>query len=62
MINCDAAVGKFDLAIAMIARDWRGNLVFAYSIKVNTNIPVQVEAKTLRLVVSTVQAEADALR
>ena len=52
-INCDAAVGKFDSAIAMIARDWRGNLVFACSIKVNTNIPVQVEAEALRWAVST---------
>uniref|UniRef100_A0A7N2M5I5 Uncharacterized protein n=1 Tax=Quercus lobata TaxID=97700 RepID=A0A7N2M5I5_QUELO len=43
-INCDAAVGKFDSAIAMIARDWRGNLVFACSIKVNTNIPIQAKA------------------
>ena len=61
-INCDAAVGKFDSAIAMIARDWRGNLVFACSIKVNTNIPIQAEAEALRWVVSTVQAKADALR
>ena len=52
-INCDAAMGKFDSAIAMIARDWRGNLVFACSVKVNTNIPVQVEAEALRWAVST---------
>ena len=52
-INCDAYMRKFDLAIAMISKDWRGNLVFACSIKVNTNIPIQVEAKALKWTVST---------
>ena len=37
----------------MIARDWRGNLVFAYSIKVNTNVLVQAKAKALRWAIST---------
>lgn len=31
----------------MVARDWRGKLVFAYSKRVDTNIPVQAEAKAI---------------
>lgn len=52
--NCDDAVGKFDSAIAMTIRDWRGNLVFACSIEENTNIPVQSESEALKWAVSTV--------
>jgi hypothetical protein len=46
-INCDAAVGSRFSSIAVVARDWQGNLVFAFSKKVNTIIPLQVEAKAL---------------
>ena len=49
-INYYDVVGKIDLAITMIARNWRENLVLACFVKVNTNIPIQVE--TLRWVVS----------
>ena len=49
-INYYDVVGKIDLAITMIARNWRENLVLTCSVKVNTNIPIQVE--TLRWVVS----------
>lgn len=31
----------------MVARDWRGKLVFSYSKRVNTNIPVQAEAEAI---------------
>ena len=31
----------------MVARDWRGTLVFPYSKRVNTNIPVQAEAEAV---------------
>ena len=32
----------------MVARDWRGSLVFSLSKKVYTNVPVQAEAEALR--------------
>ena len=48
-LNCDAAVGDLSSCIAVVARDWRGMLVFAISKKVNTNIPVQVEAYAILL-------------
>ncbi|KAK7854792.1 hypothetical protein CFP56_030581, partial [Quercus suber] len=47
-INCHEAVSSEDSVVALIARDWRENLVFAFSCKVNTNIPVQVMAEALR--------------
>jgi hypothetical protein len=46
-LNCDAAVGSRFSSIAVVARDWRGNLVFAFTKKVNTIIPLQVEAEGL---------------
>ena len=48
-LNCDAAVGDLSSCIAVVARDWRGMLVFAISKKVNTNIPVQAEANAILL-------------
>ncbi|KAL0010997.1 hypothetical protein SO802_006105 [Lithocarpus litseifolius] len=50
-LNCDAAVGDLSSCIAIVARDWRGNLVFAISKKVNTNVPVQAEAFAILLAV-----------
>ena len=47
-LNCDAAVGDLASCI-VVARDWRGMLVFAISKKVNTNILVQVEANVILL-------------
>ena len=44
-INCDAAVGLDKSFIAIVARDWRGELVFAYTKQVETNVPVQAEAE-----------------
>uniref|UniRef100_A0A2N9G7V8 Reverse transcriptase domain-containing protein n=1 Tax=Fagus sylvatica TaxID=28930 RepID=A0A2N9G7V8_FAGSY len=46
-INCDAAVGRHFSSIATVARDWRGNMVFALSRKVNTIIPLQAEAEAI---------------
>ena len=51
-LNCDAAVGSIHSVIAVVARNWRGNLVFALSKKVNTNVPVQAEAEVLRWAVN----------
>ena len=48
-LNCDAAVGDLSSCIAVVARDWRGMLVFAISKKVNTNIPIQAEANAILL-------------
>ena len=46
-INCDAAVGSYFSSIVVVTRDWRGNLVFAFSKKVNNIIPLQVDAEAL---------------
>jgi hypothetical protein len=39
-INCDVAVRSRFSSIVVVARDWRENLVFAFSKKVNTIIPL----------------------
>ena len=46
-LNVDAAVGAHHSVVAVIARDWRGELVFACSKKVNTTLPLQAEAEVL---------------
>ena len=50
-LNCDATVGDLSSCIAIVARDWRGKLVFAISKKVNTNIPAQAEANAILLAI-----------
>ena len=47
-INVDAAVGPRFSIIAAVTRDWRGNVVFAGSRKVNTTIPFQAEVEAVR--------------
>lgn len=44
-INYDAAVGVEDSAVALIARDWRGNLVFSISYKVNTSLSKRMQKR-----------------
>jgi hypothetical protein len=39
-INCDAAVGHHFSFVVAVARDWRENMVFAFTRKVNTIIPL----------------------
>ena len=46
-INCNAAVGRRFSSIVVVAHDWRGNMVFAFSRKVNTIIPLQAEAEAI---------------
>ena len=41
-------MGPNHVAIAVVARNWRGSLVFSLSKKVYTNVPVQAEAEALR--------------
>ena len=36
--------------IAIVARDWRGDLIFSMSKRVETNLPIQVEAEAINLV------------
>ncbi|XP_065625195.1 uncharacterized protein LOC136065634 [Quercus suber] len=50
-LNCDAAVGNLSSCIAVVARDWRGKLVFVISTKVNTNISIQAKATAILLAV-----------
>ena len=44
-VNSDADVGKNWSSVAVVARDWRREVVFAYSKKVNTTIPLQAKAE-----------------
>ena len=46
-INCNATVGLHFSSIAAAPRDWKGNLVFAFSKKVNTIIPLQAEVEAI---------------
>ena len=52
-LNFDAAIVLNDSAVAVVARNWRGRLVFAVSSRVDTNIPVQAEAEAIRLAAIT---------
>ena len=47
-VNVDAAVGKLRSIISAVARDCRGELVFACTNWANTNLPQQAEAEALR--------------
>ncbi|KAK9985739.1 hypothetical protein SO802_030690 [Lithocarpus litseifolius] len=55
-INVDAAVGSRLSAIAAIVIDWREELVFAGSMKVNTTLPLQAEAEAIRWAISLAPA------
>ena len=46
-LNVDAAVGAHHSTVAVIARDWRGELVFVCSKKVNTTLLLKAEAEAL---------------
>ena len=46
-INCDVVVRSRFSSIVVVVRDWRENLVFTFSKKVNTIISLQVEAEAL---------------
>ncbi len=46
-VNCDAVVGPVFSNVAVVARYWRGTVVLATSKKVNTTIPLQVEAEAI---------------
>ena len=51
-INVDVAVGPCFSAIAIVMRDWRKELVFVGSMKVNTIVPLQAEAEAVRWAIS----------
>jgi len=53
-INVDAAVGQSYSVLAVVAKDWRGDLLFACSNKANTNSPLQAEVEALRWTVSLI--------
>ena len=44
----DVVVGPHCSSISSIARDWRGELVFACSKRVNTILPLQAEAEAIK--------------
>ena len=47
-INVDGVVGPRFSLIAVMARNWRGALVFACSHRVNTTFPLQVEVNAIK--------------
>ena len=51
-LNCDATIEDSSSAIVVIARDWRGLLMFAVTKKVDTDTPIEVEAKAILWVVN----------
>ena len=51
-INVDATVGHSYYVLVVVAKVWRGDLIFACSNKANTNSPLQPEAKVLRWTIS----------
>ena len=55
-INVDAAVGPRFSSIAAVARDRKGELVFAGSRKVNTTLPLLAEAEAIKWALSLVPA------
>ena len=46
-INLDAACNSESSSIAAVARNWRGDVVFACSKRVNTTLPLQAEAEAI---------------
>ena len=47
-----AAIGPNCSSLALVARDWRGDLVFACSQKAKTTFPLQAKAKAIRWALS----------
>ena len=62
-INVDVACNIESSSIAAVDRDWRGEMVFAYSKRVNTTLPLQAEAEAiiwaLNLDVDSISIESD---
>ena len=46
-VNYDAAIGEKNSYIAIVARDWRGAIVFTLSKRAETTVPVQAEAEAI---------------
>ena len=55
-INVDVAVGLCFSFIAVVARDQKGELVFTSTMKMNTTIPLQAEAKAIKWALSLAPA------
>lgn len=51
-INIVASCNFESSSIAAVARDWRGELVFACSKRVNTTLPLQAEAEAINRAVN----------
>ena len=51
-INVDVVIGPNYSSLALVARDWRGDLVFACSQKAKTTFPLQAEAESVRWAIS----------
>ena len=47
-INVDAAFKDGNSSIAVFARDWRGEMVFACAKRVYSNLPLQAEAEAIK--------------
>ena len=53
-INYDVAVGLDHSFIAIVAKDWRGALIFSLSKRVETNLPLQAEVEAINLTIHLV--------
>ena len=51
-INVDAAFKDGGSSIVVVARDWRGEVIFACAKRVYTNLPLQVEAEAIKWALS----------
>ena len=51
-IKVDATIGPYFSSIAAVVRDWRGELLFADTMKVNTTLPLQAEAEAIKWALS----------
>ena len=51
-INVDATFKDSNSSIAVVARDWRGEVVFACAKRVYSNIPLQAEAEAIKWALS----------
>ena len=51
-INVDVAFMDGNYSIAVVARDWRGEVVFACAKRVYSNLPLQAEAEAIKWALS----------
>lgn len=61
-INVDGVVGPHYSSMAVVVRNWRGELVFACSQKLNTTFPLLVEANAIKWILLLMMRKITKLR